>query len=145
MCAKLKMEIQIGSMTNILNIKKYSPLNTKNDWENSSNSPKKNIQNKITAFSREELNSILIIYGRKVVSGEWKDYTIDTLNDQAIFSVYKKTNELPQFSICKIPKLKNSQGMYQVKSTDGRILKRGSELPLVLKILEKDKNKYRII
>ncbi len=132
-------------MTNILNIKKYAPLNTKDDWDNHSNSPKKNIQNKITAFSREELNSILIVYGRKVVSGEWKDYTIDTLNDHAIFSVYKKANELPQFSIYKIPKLKNSNGMYQIKSTEGRILKRGSELPLVLKILEKDKSKYKII
>lgn len=101
--------------------------------------------NKLTAFSREELNQILTLYGRKVVSGEWKDYAIDTLKDQAVFSVYRKTNEIPQFTIIKIPKLRHSNGVYQIKGQDGRILKRGSELSNLLKILEKDTKRYKII
>ena len=74
-----------------------------------------------------------------------EDYAIDTLKDQAIFSIFKKSNEMPQYTIHKLPKLKNSQKMYQVKGTDGKILKRGSELPLILRILDKDKNKYKVI
>ena len=31
------------------------------------------------AFNREELSQILNVYGRKVASGEWRDYAIDTL------------------------------------------------------------------
>ena len=52
---------------------------------------------------------------------------------------------MPQYTIHKLPKLKNSQKMYQVKGTDGKILKRGSELPLILRILDKDKNKSKVI
>ena len=111
----------------------------------SSKKSKEPHKNKLTAFSREELNQILTLYGRKVVSGEWKDYAIDTLKDQAVFSVYRKTNEIPQFTIIKIPKLRYSNGVYQIKGQDGRILKRGSELSNLLKILEKDTKRYKII
>ena len=79
------------------------------------------------------------------LSGEWKDYAIDTLKDQAVFSVYRKTNEIPQFTIIKIPKLRLINGIYQIKGQDGRILKRGSELSNLLKILEKDTKRYKII
>ena len=101
--------------------------------------------NKLITFSRDELNQILTLYGRKVVSGEWKDYAIDTLKDQAIFSVYRKTNEIPQFIIIKIPKLKHSNGIYQIKGQNGRILKRSSDLSVILKILEKDIRRYKVV
>ena len=39
-------------------------------------------------FSRRELDRILRLYGRKVAAGEWRDYTIDFLNDRAVFSVF---------------------------------------------------------
>ena len=35
------------------------------------------------AFNREELAQILNVYGRKVASGEWRDYAIDTLREKA--------------------------------------------------------------
>ena len=130
-------------MNNILKI-----LNFTDNHKQLGNSSKKSKEphiNKLTAFSREELNQILTLYGRKVVSGEWKDYAIDTLKDQAVFSVYRKTNEIPQFTIIKIPKLRHSNGVYQIKGQDGRILKRGSELSNLLKILEKDTKRYKII
>lgn len=130
-------------MNNILKI-----LNFTDNHKRLGKSKKKSKEphiNKLTAFSREELNQILTLYGRKVVSGEWKDYAIDTLKDQAVFSVYRKTNEIPQFTIIKIPKLRLSNGVYQIKGQDGRILKRGSELSNLLKILEKDTKRYKII
>ncbi len=132
-------------MNNILNLNKYGNTPKIKNWSQSDQNHKDQKDSKIVSFSRDELNYILAIYGRRVVSGQWKDYAIDTLKDQAIFSIYKKSNEMAQYTIHKLPKLKNSQKMYQVKGVDGKILKRGSELPLILKILDKDKNKYKII
>ena len=132
-------------MNNILNLNKYVNAPNIKNWTQSDKNHIDPKDTRITSFSREELNHILALYGRKVVSGQWKDYAIDTLKDQAIFSIFKKSNEMPQYTKHKLPKLKNSQKMYQVKGTDGKILKRGSELPLILRILDKDKNKYKVI
>ena len=132
-------------MNNILNLNKYgNPPNSKN-WTQSGKNHIDPKDNRITSFSREELNHILALYGRKVVSGQWKDYAIDTLKDQAIFSIFKKSNEMPQYTIHKLPKQKSSQKMYHIRGTDGKVLKRGSELPHILRILDKDKKKYKII
>ena len=88
-------------MNNILNLNKYgNPPNSKN-WTQSGKNHIDPKDNRITSFSREELNHILALYGRKVVSGQWKDYAIDTLKDQAIFSIFKKSNEMPQYTIHK--------------------------------------------
>ena len=42
------------------------------------------------AFDRRELTQILNVYGRKVASGEWRDYAIDTLKEKAVFSVFRR-------------------------------------------------------
>ena len=61
-------------MNNILNLNKYgNPPNSKN-WTQSGKNHIDPKDNRITSFSREELNHILALYGRKVVSGQWKDY-----------------------------------------------------------------------
>lgn len=88
-------------------------------------------------FHRRELDAILKIYGRMVGEGEWKDYAIDHLKDRAVFSVFKRSGEMPLFRIEKNPKLAAKQGAYSVLNTDGRILKRGHELPQVLKVFDK--------
>ncbi len=88
-------------------------------------------------FHRRELDAILWIYGRMVGEGEWKDYAIDHLKDRAIFSVFKRSGEMPLFRIEKIPKLAAKQGAYSVINTNGMILKRGHELPQVLKVFDK--------
>ena len=88
-------------------------------------------------FHRLELDAILKIYGRMVGEGEWKDYAIDHLKDKAVFSVFKRSGEMPLFRIEKNPKLAAKQGAYSVVNTDGRILKRGHELPQVLKVFDK--------
>jgi hypothetical protein len=93
-------------------------------------------QKPFIGFDRRELNTILNVYGRKVVAGEWRDYAIDFLKDRALFSIYKRASERPLYIIEKNPKLRNKQGQYMVTSQDGRVLKRGHELDTVLRVLE---------
>ncbi|MEK1872428.1 MAG: DUF2794 domain-containing protein [Rhizobium altiplani] len=88
-------------------------------------------------FHRRELDAILWIYGRMVGEGEWRDYAIDHLKDRAVFSVFKRSGEMPLFRIEKNPKLTSKQGAYSVINTHGVILKRGHELPQVLKVFNK--------
>ena len=44
------------------------------------------------AFDRRELTQILNVYGRKVASGEWRDYAIDMLREKAVFSVFRRAS-----------------------------------------------------
>lgn len=88
-------------------------------------------------FHRRELDAILRIYGRMVGEGEWRDYAIDHLKEKAVFSVFKRSGEMPLYRIEKNPRLAAKQGAYCVVNTDGRILKRGHELPQVLKVFDK--------
>ncbi|CDZ59697.1 DUF2794 domain-containing protein [Neorhizobium galegae] len=88
-------------------------------------------------FHRRELDAILRIYGRMVGEGEWKDYAIDHLRDRAVFSIFKRSGETPLFRIEKNPKLAAKQGAYSVMNTHGLIMKRGHELPQVLKVFDK--------
>ncbi|NTE35610.1 DUF2794 domain-containing protein [Agrobacterium tumefaciens] len=98
---------------------------------------KKNKDPLPVTFHRRELDAILRIYGRMVGEGEWRDYAIDHLKEKAVFSVFKRSGEMPLFRIEKNPKLAAKQGAYCVVNTDGRILKRGHELPQVLKVFNK--------
>jgi hypothetical protein len=88
------------------------------------------------SFHRSELTVILGLYGRMVAAGLWRDYGISHLRDVAVFSVFRHTAEQPLYRIEKRPKLAGRQGQYAVIGMDGRILKRGHELPPVLRPLE---------
>lgn len=88
-------------------------------------------------FHRKELDQLLNLYGKMVAAGEWRDYAIDHLTDRAVFSVYRRTSEVPLFQIVKNPKLARKQGAFSVVAAGGRILKRGHELPRVLKVFDK--------
>lgn len=88
-------------------------------------------------FSRQELTQILDLYGRKVATGEWRDYAIDLGSEKAVFSVYRRTSECPLYRIEKCPRLARRQGAYSVVAATGLILKRGGELARVLEILDR--------
>ena len=92
--------------------------------------------NQVT-FSRRELKRILDLYGRKVAAGEWRDYAIDFLKDRAVFSVFRRTAEVPLYRIEKDPRLERRQGLYSVISATGHILRRGHELERVLRVIDK--------
>jgi len=94
--------------------------------------------NQVT-FSRRELKRILDLYGRKVAAGEWRDYAIDFLKDRAVFSVFRRTSEVPLYRIEKNPKLARRQGAYSVISATGLIVRRGHELDRVLRAIEPSK------
>jgi hypothetical protein len=82
------------------------------------------------------LTAILSLYGRKVASGEWRDYAMDFLRERALFSIYKRSSERPLYVIEKNPKLRHRQGQYMVMNQEGRILKRGHDLAAVLRVLD---------
>jgi hypothetical protein len=90
-----------------------------------------------TYFNRYELGEILALYGRKVAAGEWRDYAIDFSREKAVFSVFRRTSEVPLYRIEKCPKLARRQGAYSVVTATGLILKRGNDLARVLTVLEK--------
>jgi hypothetical protein len=91
----------------------------------------------VTAFHRRELDLILRVYGQKVAAGEWRDYAIDHLRDRAVFSVFRRSSEMPLYRIEKVPKNARRQGAFAVVGAGGAILKRGGELAQVLKVFEK--------
>lgn len=89
------------------------------------------------AFHRTELSVILSLYGRMVAAGEWRDYGISCLRDVAVFSVFRRTAETPLYRIEKRPKLRLRQGEYAIIGPEGQVLKRGSDLKTVLRVLER--------
>ena len=92
--------------------------------------------NQVT-FSRRELDRIFGLYGRMVAAGEWRDYAIDFLKDRAVFSVFRRSSEVPIYRIEKNPKLARRQGAYSIVSATGLIVRRGHELDRVLRALDK--------
>lgn len=95
------------------------------------------------SWHRRELDVILNLYGRKVAAGDWRDYAIDGLKDKAVFSIFRRSSEIPLFRIEKHPKLARKQGAYQVIAATGAILKRGHDLAQVIRVL--DKKKLRVV
>ncbi len=91
-------------------------------------------------FDRRELNRILGLYGRKVAAGEWRDYAIDFLRDRAVFSVFRRSSEVPIYRIEKNPRFARRQGTYSIVSATGLIVRRGHELDRVLRVLDKHLN-----
>jgi uncharacterized protein DUF2794 len=92
--------------------------------------------NQVT-FDRRELDRILGLYGRMVAAGEWRDYAIDFLKDRAVFSVFRRSSEVPIYRIEKNPRLARRQGAYSVVSATGLIVRRGHELERVLRALDR--------
>ena len=88
-------------------------------------------------FERRELDAILRVYSRKVAEGEWRDYAIDHLEDRAVFSIFRRTSEMPLYRVEKVPALARKQGAFRVLAPAGVILKRGHDLGTVLRILDK--------
>lgn len=94
-------------------------------------------------WHRRELDAILSVYGRLVAQGEFKDYAIDGLKDCAVFSIYRRTSEMPLYTIVKTPAEANRQGQYKVVAMGGQILKRGQDLKQVLRVF--DKKRFSVI
>lgn len=96
-----------------------------------SNSYKKNI-----FFNKYELNSILSFYGKKVSQGLLKDYAIDHLGTQAVFSFYRNTFESAYLQIHK--NKKNSKHMYKycLINSSGAMLKQNEDLEVLINYID---------
>lgn len=88
-------------------------------------------------FERREFQAILNIYGKMVASGHWKDYAISGSNNIATFAIFQRASEKPLYRITKNPSSRNKQGAYAIHTSHGQIVKRGHELPQLLKYFEK--------
>lgn len=88
-------------------------------------------------FDRRELSQIFDLYGRFVASGDWRDYAMDFGRETAVFSVFRRASEQPLYKIVKNPDLARRQGMYAVVAQGGLVLKRGTDLAHVLRVLLK--------
>ncbi len=53
-----------------------------------------------------------------------------------MFSVFRRTSEVPLYRIEKNPKLAQRQGAYSVTAAGGLILRRGHELDRVLRVID---------
>ena len=113
-------------------------LEIKNSIDSSSNTIIKNIVNikniekKIIFFSKLELSSILNLYSKQVAKGNWRDYALDSKIDNAIFSIYRHTQDKPMFQI-----IKNSQKGFRNKPSF--YIKKGEE------IISKSKSLFTIL
>lgn len=89
------------------------------------------------SFDRAELRTIFNLYGRRVAEGEWRDYAIDFRRDKAVFSIYRRSSEMPLYRVEKDPRLARRQGAYAIVAATGLVMKRGHDLAHVLAVLEK--------
>jgi hypothetical protein len=88
-------------------------------------------------FERVELMRILDLYGRMVTAGHWRDYAIDMGRDAAVFSMFRRSTERPEFRVEKRPSLRNRQGMWALVGEAGQVIRRGHELGPVLAPVER--------
>ena len=58
-------------------------------------------QAKALFFDREEFGRLLSLYSGQVAKGTWRDYAVDFLPGQALFSVYRHAHEAPVLTISK--------------------------------------------
>jgi len=91
----------------------------------------------IVSFDRRELNTILSKYGQLVAAGEWRDYALNMSVEMAVFSVFRRTGEAPSYRIEKRPRNAARQGQYTIVGSDGRIVKRGHDLKIALRIFDR--------
>jgi hypothetical protein len=94
-------------------------------------------------FDRSELALILRVYGRMVAAGEWRDYAMIGHKEVAEFAVFRRSGDAPLYRIEKRPALRLKQGQWAVIGEGGIILRRGRELPQVLRVF--DSRKFRVV
>lgn len=52
-------------------------------------------------FDKRELDQLLTVYSRRVMSGEWKDYAIRHDPTMAAFLIYRNNSRQPAFTVVK--------------------------------------------
>ena len=92
-------------------------------------------------FNRSELTQLLGVYSSRVMTGEWRYYSIGATPGFARFCVYRSTHETPLFTVTKLAtegKARSPQarkGRYVVTSGQ-RTLRQSHSLREALQIFE---------
>ncbi len=81
----------------------------------------KKAEKRFIFFSKLELTSILNLYSKQVSKGHWRDYALDSKIDNAIFSIYRHSQDKPMYQI-----IKNSQKGY--RNRPSFYIKKGQEV-----------------
>ncbi len=87
-------------------------------------------------FDRHEFSLILGLYSRMVGRGEWRDYAIGQDKESCSFAVFRRSADGALYRIVKTPKLARRQGAFAILGQGGRILRRGHDLPVLLRFFE---------
>ena len=97
----------------------------------------KMIEKKFIFFSKLELTAILNLYSKQVSKGYWKDYALDSVIDNAIFSIYKHSLDKPMYQIIKNSKkgFRNKPSFYIKKSEE--VISKSNSLFTILSNFEK--------
>ena len=123
---------------NIVKFEKKSFIKaSRNTSTKSENLKFKRIDKKFIFFSKIELTSILNLYSKQVSKGNWKDYALDSKVDNAIFSIYRHTQDKPMYQIIKnsIKGFRNKPTFYIKKGEE--IISKSSKLSIILSHFEK--------
>jgi hypothetical protein len=92
-----------------------------------------------TRFNQAELSLILGVYSDHVKRGVWRDYAIDSLDDMAVFSVFRSSKESPSFRITKVASRKISDpAEYIVYDGGMQPLKSSRRLSDVLELFQNE-------
>lgn len=87
-------------------------------------------------FDRKELNQLLGLYTRRVISGQWRDYAIDQWRGAATFSVFLHAAGQPAFSITKSSAASNKGADYVLR-WGPRKIKQAASIGEVLAVLDR--------
>ncbi len=89
-------------------------------------------------FTRAELNRLLSLYTKRVMTGEWRDYAISFGPGMASFCIFRHTLENPLFVISKVDprgRARGRQGRFLVTSRQQK-LSQGHSLEDVLSVFD---------
>ncbi len=76
---------------------------------------------RVVYFSRRELTALLGVFSRHVLSGEWRDYSIDNSEAFAAFCVYRRAHDEPLYKILRLTPKAHPKGEYLLMRGNSRI------------------------
>ena len=125
---------------NILKFEKKGFITSINNNIENPISNLKKIEKKFIFFSKIELSSILNLYSRQVSKGYWRDYAIDSVIDNSIFSIYRHSQDKPMYQIIKNSKKGfRNKPMFFIKKNE-EIINKSNNLSLLLSNFENKLN-----
>lgn len=88
-------------------------------------------------WTRPELGDLMRVYGREVAAGRWRDYALSGGREAARFAIYRRSSEVPLYTIDKVPALRRKQGQYVLRGMDGQVLRRGHDLAALMRFFDR--------